>query len=145
AGPAIAAVDAAGDTVSVYTPSHDDKGPPFLRTGNYPGRLAAADLSGHRLRRQPLDELGVAHALYQRLPIAFQTPDSQFRASIPRPVGIGPSEITFADLDGQDGPDIVVSDQVSGDITVLFNDPTHSFSRQARYRAGIGPFGIDTS
>ena len=53
-----------------------------------------------------------------------------------RSVGAGPSSIAFADLNGDGLLDIVVSDQVSGDVSILFNDASHSFTTQERYRAG---------
>ena len=37
----------------------------------------------------------------------------------------------------------MVSDQVSGDFTVLFNDASHAFTQQSRYRAGSGLFDIN--
>src|SRR5262249_4941059 len=61
-------------------------------------------------------------------------------------VGNGPSDITFANVIGQDRPDIVVSNQISGDFSVLLTEPTPSlsaFSQQYRYRAGTGLFDID--
>ena len=38
----------------------------------------------------------------------------------------------------------MVSDQVSGDVSILFNDASHSFTTQERYRAGQGPFDVNT-
>ena len=38
-------------------------------------------------------------------------------------------------MNGDGLPDIVVSDQASGDVTVLLNDPAHSFSQSLRFRA----------
>ena len=34
--------------------------------------------------------------------------------------------------------------QLSGDITVLFNDANHTFTQQERYRAGPGLFDLAT-
>ena len=45
----------------------------------------------------------------------------------------------MADVNGDGLPDIVVTDQSSGDVTILLNDPTHSFSQSLRFRAGTGP------
>src|SRR2546423_1764559 len=59
-------------------------------------------------------------------------PPSPYPA-VTRLVGAGPSSISFADIDGHDGIDIVVSGQVSGDLTILFNDPDHLFLNQSRY------------
>jgi hypothetical protein len=93
-------------------------------------RIAAADLTG-----DGLDDLVVANDFDHSVTLAFQQPDGTF-TTLTRTVGVGPSDIAFANLGGPDGPDIVVSDQVSGDFSLLFNDPSHSFSQQSRYRAG---------
>src|SRR5262249_52955266 len=40
------------------------------------------------------------------------------------------------------GPDIIVSNRSSGDVSVLFNDAAHTFARTARYRAGTSVSGL---
>ena len=140
AGWAVAALDEVGGTVSLYT--WDTTTQSFQRTvgfatGNLPVRIAANDLTGNGL-----DDLVVANDFDNSITIAFQQKDGTFTTAT-QPVGAEPSGIAFANLGGQNGLDIVVSDQVSGDVSVLFNDPTHSFSQQSRYRAGSGLFGID--
>ncbi len=140
AGPALAAVDTAGNSVSLYSWSSDKAS--FQRrvafsTGALPVRIAAARLNG-----DALDDLVVANDFDHSITIAFQTPAGSFAALLTRPVGVGPSGLAFANLDGRNGTDIVISDQISGDFTVLFNDPNHLFTLQARYRAGTGLFGL---
>ncbi len=144
-GPAIAAIDVAGNMVSVWSWSPSARAfqrTATLATGQQPVRLAAADLN-----HDGLDDLVVANAIgdsvepgyfENSITIALQTPSGSFAPPTTQFVGAAPSGIAFADLDGQDGPDIVVSDQFSGDVTLLFNDAAHSFSRQFRYRAGTG-------
>ena len=61
------------------------------------------------------------------------------------PTGIAPSDITVGDVNGDGLPDIIVSDQASGDVTVLLNNPAHSFSQSLRFRAGTGFYGLSTS
>ena len=85
----------------------------------------------------------VGNDLDNTLTIALQQSAGTFD-TVNRDVGAGPSSITFADVNGDGLLDIVVSDQVSGDISVLFNDPSHSFTTQERYRAGQGPFDVNT-
>jgi hypothetical protein len=143
-GWAMAAVDDAGNTVSLY--SWDAVTRSFQRTvafatGNLPVRIAAADLTGQVVQGQPLDDLVVTNDFDHSVTLAFQQLDGTF-TTLTRTVGVGPSDIACADLGGPDGADLVVSDQVSGDVSVLFNDPGHSFSRQSRYRAGSGLFDI---
>jgi len=146
-GWAVAAVDEAGNTVSIYTwnaATASFERTAGFATGNLPVCIAAADLTG-----DGLDDLVVSNEFDDSVTIAFQTPDGAFGNLITRAVGVGPSDIAFANLGGSKAPDILVSDQASGDVTVLFNDSTPSslptFSRQSRYRAGAGPFDIDDS
>jgi hypothetical protein len=141
-GWAVAAIDKGQNSLSLYT--WDGSQNTFDRTaafstGDLPVRVAAADLTGNGL-----DDLVVANAFDHSLTIAFQQPSGQF-STVTRAVGMGPSDIAFANLGGSAGLAIVVSDQVSGDFSILFNDATHSFSQQSRYRAGAGLFGIDDS
>ncbi len=137
---AVAAIDARDNAVSIYTWNQATRG--FDRsvgfvTGNLPVRIAAADLTGSGR----LDDLVVANAFGDSVTIALA---GHFDAPITRAVGSAPSDIAFAPMSGSNGPmDIIVSDQASGDFTVLFNDAAHSFSQQSRYRAGAGLFDID--
>ncbi len=110
-------------------------------TGNLPVRIAACDLTGQRPRTTsswPTISTTASPSPSSRRNGTFTT--------LTRPTGVGPSDIAFANLGGENGPAIVVSDQVSGDFTVLLNDSTPSsnptFSQEYRYRAGNGLFGI---
>jgi hypothetical protein len=147
-GWAVAAIDQEENTVSLYIWDPATKSfrhTVAFATGNFPSRIAAADLTGKHL-----DDLVVANAFDNALTIAFQAPLNQMGPFVPFgttqtvPVGAAPSDISFAS-GGSAGPDIVVSDQASGDFSILFNDASHSFGRQSRYRAGNSPFDIDNS
>ena len=148
-GWAVAAVDDAGNTVSIYT--WDAATDSFTRTvgfatGNLPVRVAAADLTGQHANGHPLDDLVVTNDFDNSVTIALQQPDGAF-STVTRSVGVGPSDITFLTVAGQVGPDIVVSDQVSGDFTVLVNDATPTslptFDQEYCFRAGAGLFDIN--
>ena len=105
-------------------------------------RIASADLTG-----DGLDDLVIANSFDNTVTIAFQLPSGSFSpGTLTRPVGSSPASISFADLNGQVGPpDIMVAGQASGDVTLLFNDPDHTFANESRYRAGPGLFNIGTS
>src|SRR5262249_14422930 len=96
-----------------------------------------ADLTGNGL-----DDLVAANGLDNSVTIALQTSPGQFAASITVPTGIAPSDITVASVSGNRIPDIIVSDQASGDVTVLLNDPAHSFSNSLRFRASPALYGL---
>ncbi len=57
----------------------------------------------------------------------MQSASGQFAAPITVPAGIAPSAIAVADVNGDGLPDIIVTDQASGELTVLLNNPQHTF------------------
>ena len=164
-GSAIATADAIPDpaalalgqfvyTVSLYTvdaggsPGHStvfrsDQLPPgthFLPTG-----IFAADLTDPVGTVNGLDDLVVTDSLDNVIAIAFQTAPGVFDPAkvITLPVGVAPSDVSFVNDHGL--LDIAVADQFSGDVTLLLNDATHSFTQAVRVRAGFGPFDLDES
>ena len=48
-------------------------------------------------------------------------------------------------MNGDGLPDIVVTDQASGDVTVLLNDATHSFTTAERFRSGTSLYELVTN
>ncbi len=136
--PDIAALDSNGNAVSLSTWSpklHRFARGGTIATGNNPVRIAGADLNG-----DGFGDLVIGNSLDHSVTIAFQLADGRFDShTLTRLVGDQPSSITFANLSGF-GNDIVVSGQVSGDVTLLYNDASHSFDTQSRYRAGLGLF-----
>jgi hypothetical protein len=141
-GWSLAAADASGDGVSFYAARPSGT---FARTlaftaGILPVRLAVADLNG-----DGRDDLVAAADLGRSLTVAFQGPDGRFTPGPVLSISRVPSEIVLADLDGRNGPDIAVAEQAAGQVHVFYNDPGHLFAASARFRAGFGPYGIDTS
>ena len=147
--PEIAALDSADQEVFVCAWSTSAKQFQEIgafATGPQPLRIASADLYNNGL-----GDVVVGNGLDNTLTIALQ----QFAAAagpgilprtfdtFSRSVGASPSSIAFADLNRDGLPDIVVSDQVSGDVSVLVNNASHSFTTQERYRAGQGPFDVN--
>ncbi len=105
-----------------------------------PTSLFATDLTGNGL-----DDLITASALNNTVTIALQVSPGHFAAPITIDVGLAPSSITVAHPDGDSLPSIIVTDQASGDVTVLINDPTHSFSQQLHYNTSNEPSTLDAS
>jgi uncharacterized repeat protein (TIGR01451 family) len=136
-------------TVSLYTLAANGSGTrtTAFTTTLLPTRIVAGDLTDPAGTPGGLDELIVANSLDNSVTIAFLPPAGMppgtLWSTITRAVGVAPSDITVADVDGDGLPDIVVSDQAGGDVTVLYNDPTHSFTRMARFRASTGLSGLD--
>ena len=105
-----------------------------------PTRLAAADLTGNGL-----DDLVVTDTQDNRILVASQQADGRFSSPLILNTGDSPSDLALVDVNGDGLKDIVVTNQASGDITVFFNDPGHSFSASGRFRAGTGLYDLTTT
>ena len=115
-----------------------------VNTGPEPVRIAAADLHGDGVHDDGLGDLVIADGLDNSVTIAFQGNKGQFTQTLSRRVGVVPSDLALTTVaDGDTLKDIVVSDQVSGDVAVLFNDATHAFATSTRFRATAGPAQVD--
>ncbi len=157
-GPAVAAIDspnaatfnAAADTfnytVSLYTLGADGKPLPpttAFTTTILPTSIAAGNLTDSIGTSGGLDDIVVASALDNSVTIAFQTAPGVFdQKVVTLPVGIAPSDISLVDVNGDGLLDIVVTDESSGDVTVLLNNPEHTFLQTEVFRAGTGLYGL---
>jgi hypothetical protein len=149
--PLIASVDARDDSVSLYA----WRGGAFLRigllaAGLLPAQIIAADLDG-----SGSDDLVVRNAGDRTLSIFFaQTftgpADSQidfqaFRAPVTLPVGTGVSDVQAIDTMGSGRLDLVVTNKLTGQVSVFHNLGNGSFAAPVPYRAGTGLSAIDPS
>jgi hypothetical protein len=142
-GQLLAALDARSSSVSFYSRG---AGGAFTRTsgfavpGTLPVRLAARDLNGDGLGDLVVLTGGSTQAL-----VYLQVPHGVFGLQPDYQIGVGliPSDLALVDVDGDQRPDIVVTNQFSGDVSVISNDPLHPFSSEQRLRAGTGLYYID--
>ena len=139
----LAALDVTQSAVSLYAPGPNGT---FTRTagltvpGILPVRLAAADLNG-----DGRDDLVIAAAGSNQVFVSLQNPAGGFGPTpdYQIPVGVSPSDLALIDVNGDHRLDIVVTNQVSGDVSVLLNDPRNPFASALRFRAGTGLYGLD--
>jgi hypothetical protein len=146
-GPLLASVDAKDNAISSY--AWRDGG--FIRvgsltTGRLPAQIVAADLS-----RDGWDDLVVRNAGDGTLSVfrnnglgSFWTGfDQPFLPPVTIPVGIGVSDVAAVDFTGLRIPDLVVTNKLTGQVSILHNWGDGSFAAPVPYRAGTGLSAIN--
>jgi hypothetical protein len=138
----LASLNARRPALTLYAQGLDGRFRPTLERdvpGDLPVRIASADLN-----RDGLGDIAVATAggtvlvYLQDAPGHFGLlPDDRID------VGLGLSDLTILDDDGVHGPVIVVTNRISGDVSLLWKDGTHPFAVAARFRGGIGLYGVE--
>jgi hypothetical protein len=143
-GQVLAALDAKLPSLSFYKRRPNGT---FVRQdgptipGTLPVALVAGDLNG-----DGLTDLVVADAGSDEVLVYLQKPTGGFgpTADYDLHVGVSPSALLLVDVDGDGRLDIVVTNQFSGDVSVLHNEGTAGFASESRFRAGTGLFWLDS-
>ena len=153
-GPVLASVDAKDNAISFY--AYRDGG--FVRlsgsltTGQLPAQIIAADLSG-----DGLTDLVVRNAGDGTLSVYFggQRVKSKivglissldpptFLPPVILPVGLGVSDVQAVDTTGSGALDLVVTNKLTGQVSVLLHLGNGGFAAPVPYRAGTGLSEID--
>jgi FG-GAP-like repeat len=153
-GPVLASVDADDDAISFY--AYRNGG--FVRlsgslaTGQLPAQIIAADLNG-----DGLTDLVVRNAGDGSLSVFFGTtlmnakfvgPVSSlapptFVPPVTLPVGLGVSDVQAIDTTGSGALDLVVTNKLTGQVSVLHNLGDGTFAAPVPYRAGAGLSAVD--
>ena len=141
-GPLLASVDAQDDAISLY--AYRDGG--FVRvgsmaTGRLPAQVVAADLN-----HDGWDDLVVRNVGDGTLSVflnngegSFATGfDQPFLGAVSIPAGRGVSDLEVIDTRGDGLPDLVVTNALTGQVSVLLNRGNGSFAPAVPYRAGLG-------
>jgi hypothetical protein len=102
--------------------------------GILPSRIMAGDVNGDGLA-----DVVVTSAAAGKVFVYLQRPEDDGSSRPPAyqiDVGNGVSDVALVDVNSDGLPEIVVTDQVSGDVRVLLNSATAPFVSQLRFRAG---------
>jgi hypothetical protein len=129
-------------TVSIYSVSASGT---VTRITAFSSSALPTSLSAAVLTSSGRQDLITANALDNSVTIALQIAPGQFAPPLTVRAGIAPSNIAVGDVNGDGLTDITVSDQASGEVTVLLNDPEHTFSQSLEFRASTGLYGLDTT
>jgi len=127
-----------GDTVSLYS-----------LTGVLRERLAVGSLATQvraaRLNNDVRDDLVVINAGSHAAQVFFAGAAGFRDGPLPLnlTVGSGPSDLELADADGTGTIDILVTNRLSGDVSIYRNWGNGNFAPEERYRTGTLPYGID--
>ena len=152
-GPVLASVDAKDNAISFYA----DRDGGFVRlsgsltTGQLPAQIIAADLTGDGLTDLVVRNAGdgtlsvyFASQVHRSRQSRFHSPTFHERP-VTLPVGLGVSDVQVVDSTGNGLLDLVVTNKLTGQVSVLHNLGDNAFAPPAPYRAGTGLSAIDTS
>jgi hypothetical protein len=146
-GPLLASVDAHDDAISLYSWRNGG----FVRigslaTGQLPAQVIAADLNGNGL-----DDLVVRNAGDGTLTVYFNNGSGSFWTGFDRPflppvtipVGLGVSDVRAIGTVPDGHLDLVVTNKLTGQVSVLDNRGDDTFDAPVPYGAGTGLSAID--
>ena len=150
-GPLLASVDAQDDAVSIY--AYRDGG--FVRigsltTGQLPAQIIAVDLNGNGwddlvVRNAGDGTLSVFFAKTFAGPVDPQDDVQAFLPPVTLSVGLGVSDVQAVDTTGSGRFDLVVTNKLTGQVSILYNLGNGAFTSPVPYRAGTGLSAIDPS
>jgi hypothetical protein len=139
-GPLIASVDARANSVTLFA----RRGGQFVRVGSLSTGLLPAQIETSDLNGDGLGDLVVRNAGDGSASVFLGDGAGNFRPWLGAlPIGLGASDIRLADVDGSGSIDLIVTNQTTGDVRILFNRGDATFTRESRYHAGIGPYGLE--
>ena len=154
AGPLLASVDAQDNALSLY--AYRDGS--FVRvgslmTGQLPAQIIAADLNGTGwddlvVRNAGDGTLSIFFANHLIGPVSPFSPQIGLQAFLPPvtlSVGLGDSDVQTVDTTGGSTLNLVVTNKLSGQVSVLVNLGDGAFAPPILYRAGAGLSAIEAS
>jgi hypothetical protein len=148
-GPVIASVDAQDDAISLYAWRNGG----FVRigslaTGRLPAQIIAADLNGDGVddlvvRNAGDGTLSVFAANSPMGPVDRRIDFPTFLSPVTLRVGLGVSDVQAVDTTGSGRLDLVVTNKLTGQVSILYNLADDTFAPPVPYRAGTGLSAVD--
>jgi hypothetical protein len=153
-GPVLASLDAHDDAISFYA-YRDGRFVRLigsLRTGRLPAQILAAQLNGDGLEDLVVRNAGDGTVSVYRAafapaspfvgPLSALDPPSFLPAEI-IPLGLGVSDVQAVDTSGDGSLDLVITNKLTGQVSVLHNFGNGFFAAPVPYRAGTGLSAVD--
>jgi hypothetical protein len=140
-GDRIAALAAHGDAVELFTYQPNDTFTVTtlsLPAGSMPIRVASADLNG-----DGWGDLVVLNAGTDTVSVFLAQPDGSFKDSADITAPPGASGLTLANLGGGSLPDILVTSQVTGQVSLIHNLGDGTYGTGAPFPVGAGPYDVE--
>ncbi len=150
-GPLLASVDADDDAVTLFAWRNGAFIPlGSLATGQLPEQIISADLNGDGkadlvVRNAGAGSLSIFLGTTFNGPIDPNTFREPFLGAMTLPTGLGVSDVQVIDTTGSGKLDLVLTDQVSGQVRVMHNWGDGAFAAPVVYRAGTGLSEVDDS
>jgi hypothetical protein len=153
-GPVLASVDSDDDAISFY--AYRDGG--FVRlSGSLSTGLLPAQIIAAQLNSEGLTDLVVRDAGDGSLWVYFGAPSSDEKGTGPMgtlepptllarvtlPVGLGVSNVQAIDTSGDGQLDLVVTDELTGQVSMLHNWGNDTFAAPVPYRTGTASSAVD--
>ena len=149
-GPVLASVDALDQAVTLYM----SRAGAFIRVGSLPTGVLPAQIISADLTGDGLDDLVVQNAGAGTLsvflaaktvgPVNLAGGAVSFLPPLILNVGLGVSDVQAIDTTRNGRLDLVVTNRVTSDVTVLFNQGNGTFSPPAVYRGGTGFWSVSS-
>jgi len=116
--------------------------PVHFVVGYRPRSVAIGDLNGDEVPDLAVASEGIAGSVAGNVAILTGVGDGTYGTAIEYAAGDAPSSVAIGDLDGDDVPDLAVTNSESDNLSVLLGDGDGSFAAAVHYKVGTNPLRV---